>query len=306
MEQKHRQESEREQKRLFLLLFFLLSMTSIILGLFGLEGADVPFIQRHFVLLSITFGVLICLLFSLSAWSIYAKKDVIVKGMLILYVFLVFASAVCLVLLKTGFFRLVNSPETLQEYLEKTGAWMPVLYIVLQYLQVVLLPIPTFVSTVAGVALFGSFWAMIYSLVGVILGSITAFFIGRKLGNKAVAWMVGEETLTKWQTKLKGKDKFFLTVMFLLPLFPDDVLCFLAGLSTMTTQYFLKMILIARIIGISTTCYSINLIPFTTWWGIAIWVLLGIAIIVGFIFINKNMEKIQRIIKNFFRKDSKN
>jgi uncharacterized membrane protein len=66
------------------------------------------------------------------------------------------------------------------------------------------------------------------------------------------------------------------------------------------------MILIARIIGISTTCYSINLIPFTTWWGIAIWVLLGIAIIIGFIFINKNMEKIQRIIKNFFRKDSKN
>ena len=65
MEQKHRQEGEREQKRLFLLLFFLLSITSIILGIFCLEGAEIPFIQRHFVLLAIGFGVLICLLFCL-------------------------------------------------------------------------------------------------------------------------------------------------------------------------------------------------------------------------------------------------
>ena len=159
-----------------------------------------------------------------------------------------------------------------------------------------------------GVALFGPFQATLYSLLGIILGSYTAFFIGRKFGNKAATWLVGEDTLLRWQKKLKGKDNLVLTIMFLLPMFPDDVLCIVAGLSSMSTRYFLGMITIARVIAIVTTCYSVNIIPLNTWWGILIWVGLLAVFTLAFILIYKNMDKLQKWLANkfvLFRKNKK-
>lgn len=202
---------------------------------------------------------------------------------------------------KTGFLEIFEDSERYKEYLEKAGVWMPVVYIILQYLQVIILPIPGFVSTVAGVALFGPLKAMLCSLVGVILGSLTAFVIGRKLGYKAVAWMVGKDDLDKWQKKIKGKDNFILTAMFILPLFPDDILCFVAGLSSMSWQYFVVMIVISRLIGIAGTCYSVNFIPFNTWWGILIWGILIAALVVAFVFLYKNMDAINNWFNKKFR-----
>jgi hypothetical protein len=154
---------------------------------------------------------------------------------------------------------------------------------------------------VAGVALFGPTKAMLCSLVGIILGSLTAFIIGRKIGYKAVAWMVGKEDLDKWLKKVKGKDNFILTAMFMLPLFPDDMLCFVAGLSSMTWQYFVVMIVFARLIGIAGTCYSVNFIPFNTWWGILIWAVLIAALVAAFVFLYKNMDAINSWFNKKFK-----
>ena len=182
---------------------------------------------------------------------------------------------------------------------------MPILYIVLQYLQVVILPIPSIVSTVAGVALFGPFKTAVYSLIGIVLGSVTAFFVGRKLGNRAVSWIIGKETLLKWQKKLKGKDSLFLTVMFLLPVFPDDVLCFVAGLSSMKVKYFLLMISISRILAVFATCYSFQLIPFNTWWGLTLWGVFIVGIVAAFVVIYKNMDRLQAKIQEIKNKTNR-
>ena len=178
---------------------------------------------------------------------------------------------------------------------------MPIIYIVLQYLQVIILPIPTVVSTVAGVTLFGALKTTIYSLIGICLGSITAFFIGRKWGNKAVSWMIGKDVLDKWQKKLKGKDNLFLTIMFILPMFPDDILCFIAGLSSMSSSYFIGMIFLSRLLTIVGTCFSFDFIPFNTWWGILIWVIFFVFIMTIFLVAYKNIDKLQKILSKKFK-----
>jgi len=179
---------------------------------------------------------------------------------------------------------------------------MPIVYVIFQYLQVVLLPIPGVVSTLAGVALFGSLKTFLYSFIGIWLGSVTAFFIGRKLGNKAAAWMVGKETLEKWQKKLRGKDTFVITLMFFLPVFPDDVFCFLSGLSTIKTCFFLIMITLSRLISIGATCFSLQLLPLNTWWGLLAWGIILAIFVVLFIVIYKNLEKIQSWFSKKMRK----
>ena len=132
-------------------------------------------------------------------------------------------------------------------------------------------------------------------------GSVVAFAIGRVVGYKAVCWIVGKDDLDKWLEKVKGKDYLLLSIMFLLPLFPDDILCFVAGLSSMTWRYFLIMITVTRVISVFTTSYSLQLIPFNTWWGILIWLVLAAAVIASFWFVCKYSDKINDFIKNKFK-----
>ena len=86
--------------------------------------------------------------------------------------------------------------------------------------------------------------------------------------------------------------------MFLLPMFPDDVLCFVAGLSSMTWGYFIIMIIVTRIIAVVSTAYSVGFIPFNTWWGILIWLALLALVILAFWLVCKYSDKIDGFIKN--------
>lgn len=296
------QKKDNEKKNgLFILLFFFLAAANIVFITLCLHNVEKTFFTKNFHWLALLSSFLIILLCLLAIWLHFTQKESWSKLILSLFIFLLFLLILLFILQKTGFFKVIKNSDSLQEYLEKSGAWMPILYMVLQYLQVIVLPIPSVVSTLAGVALFGATKAMLYSLIGIILGSFSAFFIGRKLGNKAVAWMVGEDNLKKWQKKLKGKDNLILTLMFLLPIFPDDILCFVAGLSSMSTKYFFFMILISRALAISLTCYSIDLIPFNTWWGLCIWGIFIIGLIALFILIYKNLDKIQNFVSKKFR-----
>ena len=235
--------------------------------------------------------------------AVYKEKNGLTKALLTIELLALFSFLLWWILQKTGFFETFGDAEKLQGYLEKAGIWMPLFYIVLQFLQVVLLPIPSVVSTIAGLAVFGAFWTTIYSFIGITLGSILAFYIGRRWGNRAATWLAGEEQLKKWQKKLKGKDNAVLTAMFILPAFPDDILCFLAGISSMTWRYFLIMMSLSRLVAIASTCYSVDFIPFNTWWGILIWAGIILILITAVTLVYKNMDKIQEWVKK--RKKSK-
>ena len=293
---------DREKKDvLFCSVFFLFALGCVVFGVLLLAEWNGKGVS-NFPLWAALFTVLICFGYVFSV--IFARNglETPAKTMLSVYIFLLFCLILVYVLQKTGFFSVLRDENLLREYLQKAGVWMPLLYILLQFLQVVILPIPSIVSTIAGIALFGATRTLIYSFIGIVIGSFTAFWVGRKLGNKAVSWMVGEDTLKKWQKKLKGKDNLFLSLMFLLPLFPDDILCFIAGLSTMSWRYFTGIILISRVLALSATCFSVDFIPFHTWWGITIWCTFAIILTAVFIIIYKNMDKIQQKMNLYKRK----
>ena len=249
--------------------------------------------------------ILSVVMLGVSFFFFLKKKDGLYKLSISIYVLLIFTLIVVFIMQKSGFFKMIKTPESFKEYLEKSGKWMPIAYILLQFLQVIILPIPSFVSTVAGVALFGALPTLFYSYCAIVPASIIAFFFGRKLGRKAVVWMIGESTLAKWQEKLHGKDNLILTTMFLLPLFPDDILCFVAGLSSISNKYFIVMILICRLVNLTGTTYSINFIPFNTWWGILLWGILGIAFGLLFVCVYKRTDDIEKWFKGKFSKKSK-
>ena len=218
-----------------------------------------------------------------------------------LFLFLDVVALLFFLLSATGIITKLNSIEAIREYIAGFGATAVLIFILFQFLQVIILPVPGSVSVGVGVALFGPLRCSVFSLIGILLGSIVAFFIGRVIGYKAVCWIVGKDDLDKWLKKMKGKDYLLLSLMFLLPLFPDDVLCFIAGLSSIGWLYFIIMITITRIISVFSTAYSLQLIPFTTWWGILIWIFLGAAVVLSFWYVCKYSDKIDSFLKRKFK-----
>lgn len=289
--------------RLFAVFFLAAACITLeTLCIFSLPNA---FVARHEEVLCLICSVVTIGLFVASAFFAFFEKEVLYRATTGFFVLLLFVLAALFVCLKSGIYYVFGDEKLFRAYMRRAGAWMPLLFILFQFLQVIVLPVPAFVSTAAGVALFGATKAALCSFAGIVSGSIVAFFIGRKIGYKAVAWIVGKDALEKWLKKLKGKDNFILTAMFVLPLFPDDVLCFVAGLSTMTWQYFLTMIVLARIVGIAATCYSVDLIPIDAAWGIVVWIVLAVFVVAAFVFLYKNLDALNDRFKRRLAKEKR-
>ncbi len=272
---------------------------------FGLRYKGLAFIAANYTLLLWLSGGALALL--LLAYIIFfiLNKQAIYRLITCALICLDIAALVFFIISATGIISKLTSIEALREYIAGFGATAVLIFILFQFLQVVVLPIPGSVSVGVGVALFGPLRCTLFSFIGILLGSVVAFAIGRWIGYKAVCWIVGKDDLDKWLKKIKGKDYLLLSIMFLLPLFPDDVLCFVAGLSSMTWGYFLIMIVVTRAISVSTTSFSLQLIPFNTWWGILIWVLIAAAVVALFWLVCKYSDKIDSFLKRKFKRKNR-
>lgn len=282
----------------------LLSAVTVLFATLYFKELNSGFLAKHKTLFTalITALALITAVFAI-VFSTNDNKFIFKLSVIILSTFAL-AFSVLYILKISGIMDKIDSIEDLRNYVSSFGYMAAVIYIALNFLQVVILPIPGIVSIGAGVALFGEFKTFIFAFIGIMSGSIAAFFIGKVLGYKVVKWLVGEETLKKWLKAVRGKDKIVLTFMFLFPFFPDDVLCFVAGISSMSSGYFLIMITVTRLISTVLTAYSLSgsLIPFNTWWGLMLWALI-IAITVALtILIYKHGDKIEKYFKTKFFK----
>lgn len=267
---------------------------------YGLLYKSVDFIAEYF---NVLFWVSFAALASVSAAGVLFyifKKKSLYRLTVCTLIFANICAIVFYALCATGMLGTINSVDGLREYISRSGSMAALIYISFCFLQVVLLPVPGSVAVGVGVAMFGPLKCAIYGFIGIFIGSIVAFLIGRWVGYRAVCWIAGKESIDKWLKKLKGKDYLILSIMFLLPMFPDDILCFIAGLSSMTWAYYITMIFITRAISVFTTAYSFELIPFTTWWGITIWAILAAAIGVAFWLVIKYSDRIDGFIKSRF------
>lgn len=185
--------------------------------------------------------------------------------------------------------------EQLQDKIASYNAWGPLVFIIISFMQVTFIPIPGSITIIAGNYLFGFWFSYLYSFIGIFLGSLFAFFLGRVIGRRFVNWIIGDKTTADYYLKkLKGKETVILFFMFLLPVFPDDLLCSIAGLLPITWSVFIFMQIITRITSIGGTLFFMSgeIIPYNTPWGMAILIVLAVACIILFIYAFKNSEKI--------------
>ena len=191
----------------------------------------------------------------------------------------------------------LTNAERLQAALESVGWWKYLVYCLLQFLQVTFIPLPAMATTIVGTLLFGPLVSSLLSLVGILLGSMFAFWLGDKFGEKVVSWIVGEKSMKKYSSLLFDKGKYMFFLMMLFPLFPDDVLCLVAGMTAMSFRFFFITMILTRPIGIFMTCYlgSGEIIPFSGW-GLIVWAVLIVIMILLFWASYRYKDKIELLI----------
>ncbi len=151
--------------------------------------------------------------------------------------------------------------ETLADYIDGFGILAPIIFIIIQVIQVVLPIIPGGVSSLAGVLAFGPVYGFIYNYIGIVVGSIAAFYIARSLGVKIIKAFFDEKKADKYLNYI-SQDKFYLlfVIAMFLPGLPDDLICFVAGTSKMNFKRFLIVILICKPVTLLLYSLGINLI----------------------------------------------
>ena len=224
------------------------------------------------------------------------RKRKIIRFSITALVLVVVLLAIYLPLQFSGLLDKIDTAEELKDLILAGGIWSYAIYFVFQFLQATILPLPAFVTTVAGALVFGPWIASLISFLAILLASVFMFFLGRKIGRKLINWIIGEEDAEKWAQRL-GKGKFVFFLMMLFPLFPDDILCLVVGTTAISFRFFFITMLIARPIGILTTCFlgSGTLIPFSGW-GIPVWIVLGVLMLIAFYISIKYQDKIENLV----------
>ncbi|ASZ07090.1 TVP38/TMEM64 family protein [Enterococcus thailandicus] len=136
----------------------------------------------------------------------------------------------------------------------------PVIFILIQILQVVIPIIPGGISTAAGVLIFGPYAGFVYNYVGICIGSVIIFLLGRRYGKPFILSLISDKTYDKyigWLDNQSRFEKLFALAIFL-PVAPDDALCLMAGLTNISVKKFSLIIFLAK--PLSIFLYSMALI----------------------------------------------
>jgi uncharacterized membrane protein YdjX (TVP38/TMEM64 family) len=161
----------------------------------------------------------------------------------------------------------LGSEVDAQEWIRGYGAWGPVVYIVVQIVQVVVFVIPGDVVQIAGGYLFGVLGGLGLSLVGILAGSCINFAVARALGRPFVEGVFGAERVRKFDVLLeapRARTGFFL--FFVIPGIPKDVLVYVAGISTLRFPVFVAVSMLGRIPGILGSAVIGNGAANENWW----------------------------------------
>ena len=185
--------------------------------------------SRNNILLWISLGVAGLLLLCVGSYFLFSSNPIIVEYRQLA--------------------RFYSSKREVKQFLARFGPYAPLAFILIQALQVVLAPIPGEATGFLGGMLFGTWLGFIYSTLGLTLGSAAAFGLGRWLGLPLVRRLVSDEVYHKFDFLARTGGEMITLILFIIPGFPKDYLCFILGVSPLPFRTFLVLTAFGRMPG---------------------------------------------------------
>ncbi len=147
-----------------------------------------------------------------------------------------------------------HGKQLAQEYIIPFGVFAPFVFIFIQALQVIITPISHYSVGIIGGFIWGPYIGGVLNWTGRMIGHAIAFIIARKIGKKLALKFVSSQQIEKYDKYVSNKS-LFLFLFYFLPLFPDDELSYLAGLSKMKAKSFIVANIFGHIGGSFSLAY---------------------------------------------------
>jgi len=225
------------------------------------------------------------------------KRESIFKSLFIALIASCIIFVTYISLRATGVLDRLENAEQVASAIRGWGFWGIFAFIFLIILNTVFLPIPFAVPAVIGALVFGPLMSFVYMSIGLIIGSLIVFSLGKRFGRRLVEWVVGKEKTEKYARFLDKKGRLAFIFMMIFPFFPDDILCLIAGMSNMSYKFFIFVICTVRACVLAFTSFfaSGQIIPFSGW-GIPVWITIGVLLLGIFIIVTIVKKRINKSI----------
>jgi uncharacterized membrane protein YdjX (TVP38/TMEM64 family) len=177
--------------------------------------------------------------------------------------------------------------EQLRQYVESWGSLAPAAFVFIQALQVVLAPIPGEFTGAVGGFIFGALPNVLYSTLGLTVGSLLAFAAAKLVGLPLVKLFVSQETLDKFHFLTQRRGTALALILFTIPGFPKDILSYILGISPMTFIPFAVVSTIGRLPGTILLSFSGSAVYDENWTVLAL-MCGGCAVVFGACFLARD------------------
>ncbi|MCC7363796.1 MAG: TVP38/TMEM64 family protein [Dehalococcoidia bacterium] len=135
----------------------------------------------------------------------------------------------------------------IREQVNDLGAWGPILLITVLAVAMVVAPIPNPPFMIAAGIVWGTFWGVIYSVAGQLIGSAIIFFVSRKFGRQFIPKLVGEEATATIDRIAKDMGPQIVFWWRMMPV-SFDFAAYAAGLTTMSFRLFIVLVFLGSIV----------------------------------------------------------
>ena len=140
--------------------------------------------------------------------------------------------------------------------------------------------------------------AFLLSYSCVIISSTLLYVIGRLGGYKICEKILGKEDCEKSLNLLRTRGTVYFPLMMLFPIFPDDALVMIAGVTKMKLRWFVPSIILCRGVGVATIIFGMSIIPFDSFVSAYDWMILAT---IGFFWI-KEIFTVANFIDRYFER----
>ncbi|MGD8561176.1 MAG: TVP38/TMEM64 family protein [Desulfarculaceae bacterium] len=176
---------------------------------------------------------------------------------------------------------LLQDKEAFRQRIDSYGVWAPAVFILFQVVQVLFSPIPGELVGAIGGYVFDWFPALVYSTLGLALGSWINFFVARLLGQPFVERLIPPKMMDRISGIMRRQGVIVSLILFLIPGFPKDYYCYFLGLTPISWRVFMVISSVGRIPGTLVLSVQGALIYNEHYWSSGILLVLVILLVIA-------------------------
>lgn len=149
--------------------------------------------------------------------------------------------------------KFATNREFFKNWMDEYGILGGFIYVIMVIFQVVVALVPGEPVEIAGGYAFGAVWGTVLYLIGSTIGSMIVFLLVRKYGNRLVEMVFSKKDIKGLEFLRNKKREALLILLFVIPGTPKDLLCYFAGLTSISTKVWVIVCSLGRIPSIITS-----------------------------------------------------